>query len=260
MVIIGLILGFVGLAYLCWLLFALAVYALPLRCCHRWACRLSQRFGTDRAILVGAIASSITLVAGQIAFTTLRSPLIRAAIALLFAVPAAVAGYHAALGLASICVPDEFWRHAIAVMAAIIVAATAGARMAFSAPPDAGQGMPPASHARSADVVGQAGLKASPPIVSMASIAPISDRILTMGRLLAAFRLTRRGASHARETFSVVRRCVPEAGACSSRPSVRQDFFSFARRAWPLVQVTRYPPRLLLDAVGPARATWPLMA
>ena len=30
MVIIGIILGFVGLAYLCWLLFALAVHALPL--------------------------------------------------------------------------------------------------------------------------------------------------------------------------------------------------------------------------------------
>ena len=36
----------------------------------------------------------------QIAFTTVRTPLIRAAIALLFAVPAAVAGYHGALGLA----------------------------------------------------------------------------------------------------------------------------------------------------------------
>jgi hypothetical protein len=30
MIIIGIILGFVGLAYLCWLLFALAVHALPL--------------------------------------------------------------------------------------------------------------------------------------------------------------------------------------------------------------------------------------
>jgi hypothetical protein len=30
MIIIGIILGFVGLAYLCWLLFALGVYALPL--------------------------------------------------------------------------------------------------------------------------------------------------------------------------------------------------------------------------------------
>jgi hypothetical protein len=30
MIIIGIVLALVGLAYLCWLLFALAVYALPL--------------------------------------------------------------------------------------------------------------------------------------------------------------------------------------------------------------------------------------
>jgi hypothetical protein len=29
MIIVGVVLAFVGLAYLCWLLFALAVYALP---------------------------------------------------------------------------------------------------------------------------------------------------------------------------------------------------------------------------------------
>jgi hypothetical protein len=29
MIIIGIVLAFVGLAYLCWLLFALAIYALP---------------------------------------------------------------------------------------------------------------------------------------------------------------------------------------------------------------------------------------
>jgi len=29
MIIVGIFLAFVGLAYLCWLLFALAVYALP---------------------------------------------------------------------------------------------------------------------------------------------------------------------------------------------------------------------------------------
>jgi hypothetical protein len=71
--------------------------------------------GPTGAIIVGAIASSITLIVGQIAFTTLRSPLIRGAIALLFAAPAAVAGYDAALGLAHIGIPTEGWRQAIAV-------------------------------------------------------------------------------------------------------------------------------------------------
>ena len=84
------------------------------------------------------------LFAGQIAFTALRSPLIRAAIALLFALPAAVAGYHAALGLAHIGISAEGWRHAVAVTGAIVVAATAWARMALSARPVPDRALPPA--------------------------------------------------------------------------------------------------------------------
>jgi hypothetical protein len=142
MIIIGIILGFVGLAYLCWLLFALAVYALPIFAgLTAGLAAYHSGSGPFAAIIVGAIATNITLIAAQIAFTTLRSPLIRAAIALLFAMPAAVAGYHAALGLAHIGVPAEGWQQATAVMGAIVVAATACARMALSAPPDAGQGI-----------------------------------------------------------------------------------------------------------------------
>ncbi len=91
------------------------------------------------------IAGSITLIAGQIAFTTLCSPLIRAAIGLLFAVPAAIAGYHAALGLAHIGISAEGWRQVMAVMGAIAVAATAWARMVLSAPcPTPDKALPPA--------------------------------------------------------------------------------------------------------------------
>ena len=99
MIIVGIVLAFVGLAYLCWLLFALAVYALPFFA--GVAVGLVTYHGGSGpigAIIIGVLASSITLIAGQIAFTTLRSPLIRATIALLFAIPPAVAGYHAALG------------------------------------------------------------------------------------------------------------------------------------------------------------------
>jgi hypothetical protein len=66
-----------------------------------------------------------------------RSFVIRAAVALLYAIPAAVAGYHAALGLAQVAIPAEGWRHALAVAGAIIVAATAWARLTFSGPPEA---------------------------------------------------------------------------------------------------------------------------
>jgi hypothetical protein len=60
----------------------------------------------------------------------------RAALALIFAVPAAVAGYHAARGLAQLVVPAEAWRDAIAIAGATIVAATAFMRMWLSPPPD----------------------------------------------------------------------------------------------------------------------------
>jgi hypothetical protein len=72
-----------------------------------------------------------------------RSPLIRATIALLFAAPAALAGYHAALGLGHVAIPEEGWRDAIAVAGAIIVAATAWLRMVLFAPTDVGRASPP---------------------------------------------------------------------------------------------------------------------
>jgi hypothetical protein len=55
--------------------------------------------------LVGFFAGAVLLALGQVAFAAVRSPLIRAAIALLFAAPATVAGYHATLGVAHIGVP-----------------------------------------------------------------------------------------------------------------------------------------------------------
>jgi hypothetical protein len=147
MLVIGIILSFVVLAYLCWLLFTLAVNALPFFVGVTTGLAHSGS-GPIGAIIVGLIASGITFAAGQIAFTTIRSPLIRAAIALLFAVPAAVAGYHAALGLAQIGIPAEGWRHAIAVIGAIAVAATAWTRIVLIAPPDTGRASLPASPVR----------------------------------------------------------------------------------------------------------------
>jgi hypothetical protein len=126
MIIIGIVLSFVALAYLCWLLFALAVYALPfflgtavgLVAYHNGS-------GPMAAIIIGAMASGVALVAGRLAFTTLRSPVVRAVIASVFAIPAVLAGYHAALGLAHIGAATNGWQQAIAVIGAAIVAATA---------------------------------------------------------------------------------------------------------------------------------------
>jgi hypothetical protein len=142
MIIIGIVLSFVGLAYLCWLLFVLAVHAFPFFA-GITAGLAAYRSGSGpvAAIIIGVIAGGVVNILGQVAFTRLRLPLMRAALALLFAVPAAVAGYHAARGLAHLVVPTEAWREAIALAGATIVAATATMRMWLSPPPDAERGV-----------------------------------------------------------------------------------------------------------------------
>jgi hypothetical protein len=132
MLIIGIILAFVALAYLCWLLFALAVYALPFFAgLSAGLAAYHSGSGPIGAIIVGVVAGGVTLVLGQATLARVRSPLFRGTIALLFAAPAALAGYHAALGLAHVAIPGEGWQDAMAVAAAIIVASTAFLRMAL---------------------------------------------------------------------------------------------------------------------------------
>ena len=136
MIVIDLILGAFGIGFLCWALFALAVYALPffagvmagLAAFHSGA-------GVIGTIFIGTAAGVLTLGAGQATFAASRSPFLRAAIALLFAAPAAIAGYHATLGLAQIGVPSAGWREAFAIIGAILVGGTAWVRMTLLADP-----------------------------------------------------------------------------------------------------------------------------
>ncbi len=143
MIIIGIVLSFVGLAYVCWLIFALAVYALPLFAgVTAGLAAYHSGSGAIAAVTVAAIISVIVLFVGQVAFRRLQSTPARAAIALVFAIPAAVAGYHAAHGLSLLIVPVEAWREAMGIAGAIMVAAIALARITLSAPNDAGRALP----------------------------------------------------------------------------------------------------------------------
>ena len=142
MIIIGIVLSVFGLGFVCWLLFTLAVYALPF-----YAALIvplaayNSGAGVIGTIIVAVFAGAATLVIGQIAFATVRSPILRAAIGLLFAVPATIAGYHATLGLAQIGVPAEGWREAFAIVGAILVGGTAWVRVTLFAAPDAERGI-----------------------------------------------------------------------------------------------------------------------
>jgi hypothetical protein len=97
--------------------------------------------GVVIAFAVGALAAGVTLALGRIAFTAARPPFIRAIIGLLYAVPAALAGYHLSYGLGGIGMTDEGWRAAFALVGAGLIGVTAFSRMAPVAPPAAGQGL-----------------------------------------------------------------------------------------------------------------------
>ena len=136
MLIVGIVLSAFGIGFFCWLLFTLAVYALPFFAgMTAGLAAFHSGSGVLGALVVGVLAGGATLAIGQIVFATVRTPLIRAVIGLLYAVPASIAGYHATLGLAHIGVPAEGWREAFAVVGAILIGGTAWARMSLFVPP-----------------------------------------------------------------------------------------------------------------------------
>ena len=136
MLVIGFILSLFGIGLFCWLIFTLAVYALPffvglmagMAAFHSGA-------GVIGALLIGIVAGALTLGLGQIAFAVVRPLPLRAAIAAAFAVPAAIAGYHAVLGLSQIGVPSLVWREVFAWIGALFIGGTAWARMTVLAEP-----------------------------------------------------------------------------------------------------------------------------
>lgn len=141
MLALGLVLSVFGIGFVCWLLFALAIYALPfLAGMTAGLVAYHSGAGMPGTLIVGVLAGALTLVAGQLAFALVASPILRGLIALVFVVPAAVAGYHTTLGLAHIGVPSAVWREVFAVIGAVVIGGTALMRMAaLAVPADAGR-------------------------------------------------------------------------------------------------------------------------
>ena len=133
MIIIGILLCIAGLGALCWLMFNLAVFALPFFAAVTGGmAALHSGAGPFGAVAVGFIAGIGTLALGQLAIAVVPSMLVRGTIALVFAGPAAFAGYHATHGLAALTMPSEAWRQVFAVAGAVVVGLTALARMMVS--------------------------------------------------------------------------------------------------------------------------------
>jgi len=133
----GIVLSILGLGFFCWLLFTLAIYALPtfaglaagLAAFHSGA-------GVLGAITVGLLVGGAILALGQFVFAATRMPL-RAIVGLVYGVPAAIAGYQVSLTLAGLTMPGSIWQAAFAVIGAVVSGCTAFSRLALLAtPPD----------------------------------------------------------------------------------------------------------------------------
>lgn len=132
MLALGLVLNTAGLGLLCWLIFALAVYAVPFfAAVSVGMLAFNSGAGVIGGLLVGVLAGASTLVMGQIAFAMTRSAILRATIGVVFAVPAALAGYHVVLAISQIGVPSLAWREIFPCFGAASVGATAWMRLAL---------------------------------------------------------------------------------------------------------------------------------
>ena len=256
MLVLGLILSVFGIGFFCWLLFTLIVYALPfvvgltvgMAAFHTGA-------GVIGALIVGVAVGALTLFVGQVAFASVRSFILRAAIALLYAVPAAIAGYHAVLDLARSACRRALargvrldrravhWRHGLGAHVAVRPAGSRAGRWGWSG----------SANVTRRRVQGRLSKRL---VVVRFAIGLMSGRSpeRECGRRQSA---SGSPISRRPEAIPRRRRCCPI--VWERAPSFFSLWFlSFAWNAGPLVQGHRRPPRLLPRMLFGARTTRPL--
>ena len=147
MIILALLATLAGIAALCWLLFNLAVFALPLFAgvtVGAWAHETGA--GVSGAVIVGAIAAAVTFGLFQLLLLIARPAWIKLVVILAFVAPAAVAGYHATLGIVRLTMPSDTWQLVFSTVGAVAVGITAFMRLTLMASPGlVGQGVARAS-------------------------------------------------------------------------------------------------------------------
>ncbi|MEA3539231.1 MAG: hypothetical protein U9R73_08910 [Pseudomonadota bacterium] len=128
---LALIFALAAAIFACWLLYTLATLALPVFAAMTlgmWA--HAEGSGVMAAIAIGLVGGILTLIAGQVLFAVIRSPSWRLTLGLVFAVPAAIAGYHAVQGITAMGVESETWRQALGYVGAFFIGASAWLRVA----------------------------------------------------------------------------------------------------------------------------------
>jgi hypothetical protein len=131
----GLILSVFGLGGLCILLFRATTYVVPafVGFATGWFA-VHTGAGLIGAMTVSTVASGSALLTFQVLFDRSRSLSVRIVITLIFALPAAFAGYHGVLALTQYGISSDIWRHVLAIVGAGIIGFTAMVRLASFAP------------------------------------------------------------------------------------------------------------------------------
>lgn len=127
--LIGFTLAIVAVYMCCALLFRLSVHALPLFAGFAAA---SVTYHSDHGLVAALVAATLAAIAtialAQIALGLARSDLARAAIGLVFAMPAAIAGYHGVHGIAAATMPVSIWPTVVSLIGSGVIAATSWAQ------------------------------------------------------------------------------------------------------------------------------------
>ena len=114
----------VAIALCCVLLFRLSIYGLPLFVAFAAGSATSHSgYGIIASLVAAVMAAVATLAIAQIALGLAKSDLARAATGLVFALPAALAGYHAVHGIAVATMPASSWQVAVSLIGGAVIAA-----------------------------------------------------------------------------------------------------------------------------------------
>jgi hypothetical protein len=119
---------------LCVLAYRFAVQALPIMLGFEIV-RIA--YGTGAGLIgagiIGLVASSVAFGLLSVVFVSVKSPIARVIIGLIFALPAAGAGYALMSGISASAVPSENLRQIFCIVGAVLVGAAAFKRLAVPA-------------------------------------------------------------------------------------------------------------------------------
>ena len=134
--IIAFLLTSAALAMLAWIIFNLAVYALPFFAgISAASLAYAHGSGVVGAGVVGLAAGAVVLALGRTTFAAVRSPTARILILAAYAAPAAIAGFAVTRHIIGGTTPSEGWQTAFALVGGAVTAAVACVRLTVVAPP-----------------------------------------------------------------------------------------------------------------------------